>query len=175
MENLKESKELENAAESIARQVPDACGGLPEPVFALVSTLTPMVNVDLLFRDAVGRILMTWREDICGKGWHIPGGICRFKETMAERLVRTGEKELNATIAFEAKPLAVNEIILRQKFRGHFISFLYRCYLPTDYPDIEVMGDEEESYPLGKAMWHNVSPKHWVTGQESIYRGLFIR
>ena len=170
-----ESKELNNAVKTIIRHVPDARGGLPEPVFELTTTLTPMVNVDLLFRDTAGRVLMTWREDVCGRGWHIPGGICRFKETMKERLLKTGEKELNAIISFDVKPLAINEIILTQKFRGHFISFLYQCYLPEDYPDIEIIEDEEDRYPVGKMMWHSVSPKHWVRSQEAIYCGFFVK
>jgi colanic acid biosynthesis protein WcaH len=41
-----------------------------------------MVNVDLFISDDQGRVLLTWRDDeIFGAGWHIPGGMIRYKET----------------------------------------------------------------------------------------------
>jgi colanic acid biosynthesis protein WcaH len=36
-----------------------------------------------------GRTLLTWRDDESfGAGWHVPGGIIRYKETAADRIVR---------------------------------------------------------------------------------------
>ena len=60
----------------------DPNGGLPEELFLFVSRLVPMVNVDLFISDDQGRVLLTWRDDeIFGAGWHIPGGMIRYKET----------------------------------------------------------------------------------------------
>lgn len=57
--------------------------GLPEPVFEFVSSVTPMVNVDLLVRDENNRILLSWREDkFSGNVWHIPGGIIDRKSVV---------------------------------------------------------------------------------------------
>ncbi len=73
--------------------------GLPEPVFEFVSSVTPMVNVDLLVRDKDGRILLAWREDkFSGKVWHIPGGIIRFQESMETRIHKVAQQELGAEI-----------------------------------------------------------------------------
>ena len=48
--------------------------GLPEDLFLFVSSLTPLVNVDLLIRDDAGRMLLGWRHDaFYGPGWHVPG------------------------------------------------------------------------------------------------------
>ena len=59
---------------------------LGKNVFELVSTLTPMINVDLLIKNEMGQTLFSWRDDIhSGKGWHLPGGIIRLKETLEER------------------------------------------------------------------------------------------
>lgn len=43
-----------------------------------------MVNVDLLIKNvSSNETLLTWREDeYYGPGWHVPGGIVRFKETI---------------------------------------------------------------------------------------------
>ena len=80
------AKELEAAA-CVRRAAGDPSDGLPEPIFELASSIVPMINVDLFVQDRQGRILMVWREDpICGCGWHIPGGIIRFQESIVERL-----------------------------------------------------------------------------------------
>src|SRR3954451_13793393 len=60
--------------------------GLPEEFFLFLSRYTPIVNVDLLIQEAIGedrrRTLLTWRDDeTYGAGWHVPGGIIRYKES----------------------------------------------------------------------------------------------
>ena len=61
--------------------------GLPQEIFYFVSRTTPMVNVDLLIKDERKRTLLAWRNDaLAGEGWHLPGGIIRFKEKIEERL-----------------------------------------------------------------------------------------
>lgn len=161
------------AVRLIRESVGDPSQGLPEKVFELASSIVPMVNVDLFFQDDQGRILMIWREDpICGCGWHIPGGIIRFKESAEERLLRTAENEIGAQIRFDPQPMAVNQFVLPQDVRGHFISFLYRCFLPEDFRRLPV-ADPEKSYQAGDMCWHSVCPRQWVKGQKAVYGGLF--
>lgn len=136
--------------------------GLPDEVFSFVASITPMVNVDLLIKDDSGRILLAWRDDGKNFGWHIPGGIIRFKETFAERLHKTALKELNADITFDETPIRITEIFMPYQRRGHFISFLYRCYLPNNYViDNGVKNANEDGY----LMWHTVPPK-LIDGQK---------
>ena len=55
--------------------------------FLLVSQLTPLVNVELLIDDKEKGSLLTWRHDeFYGPGWHLPGGIVRFKELASTRI-----------------------------------------------------------------------------------------
>lgn len=107
--------------------------GLSEPVFLLISRLTPLVNVDLLIKDEMGRTLLTWRDDIYhGSGWHIPGGIIRVKEVIHKRIAAVARLELGCKVVFEPCPVAINECIVETRpERAHFISFLYRCKLTT--------------------------------------------
>src|SRR2546425_13357634 len=80
--------------------------GLPYELFLFVSRLVPMVNVDLLISDDQGRILLTWRDDeIHGAGWHVPGGMIRFKETAEERIRTTALDELGAEVTFDRTPI----------------------------------------------------------------------
>lgn len=161
------------AVKQVRESAGDASRGLPEEIFELASSIVPMINVDLFCRDSKGRILMIWREDpICGCGWHIPGGIIRFKETAEERIQKTAKNELGVSVQHEAEPMEINQFILPQDVRGHFISLLYRCFLPADFPDYPE-ADPQKSCRAGEIRWHSVCPRHWVTGQERAYGSLF--
>jgi colanic acid biosynthesis protein WcaH len=105
--------------------------GLPKEAFLLVSQLTPLINVDLLVRNDQGETLLTWREDeYYGPGWHVPGGIVRFKERFAARIQAVAKDELGAQVQADNTPLVMNEVMAAHRdVRGHFISLLYRCQL----------------------------------------------
>ena len=107
--------------------------GLPEPIFRLVSSITPLVNVDLLIKDKLKRSLLTWRDDnYSPAGWHVPGGIVRFKEPLADRIKAVAKGELGAEVVFDPTPLIMKEIVHpSRKERGHFISLLYLCRLTS--------------------------------------------
>jgi colanic acid biosynthesis protein WcaH len=131
--------------------------GLPEDVFLLVSRITPLINVDLLIQDDSGRTLLTWRDDeFFGSGWHVPGGIIRYKETAAERVRACAREELAADISFDPAPMFVMETILERRDRGHAISLLFRCRLLTA-PD-PAMAAGPESPSQGQWRWHEAAP-----------------
>src|SRR6478735_2874767 len=110
----------------------DTKGDLPEDVFRFVSRLTPLITVDLLIQDDQSRTLLTWRDDeFFGPGWHIPGGVIRFKESSGDRLRACAREELGADIAWDPAPLHVLELMSAQDVRGHHITLLYRCRLLT--------------------------------------------
>ncbi|OFX24720.1 MAG: hypothetical protein A2V77_14550 [Anaeromyxobacter sp. RBG_16_69_14] len=161
--------ELAELAARLLERVEDPHVGLPLDVFLLVSRLTPLVNVDLLIRNDRGQSLLTWRADeFYGPGWHIPGGIVRFKESFARRLGAVARAELGADVRFGPSPLAVNETIhpSRDK-RGHFISFLYRCELLTSPdPALQFAGGVPKN---GEWHWHDRCPENLIR-VHAIYR-----
>jgi colanic acid biosynthesis protein WcaH len=143
--------------------------GLPEDVFLFVSRLTPMVNVDLLLKNAQNQTLLTWRDDeYYGPGWHVPGGIVRYKESFATRIAVVAANELGANVVFTQTPLAMNEIMHpTRNTRGHFISFLYACTLTSSL-------DPQREYKTGKPQsgewaWHADCPENLIAVHE-IYR-----
>ena len=90
--------------------------GLPEDVFLLISQLTPMVNVELLINDKKKGTLLTWRDDdFYGPGWHLPGGIIRFKEEVLTRINKVAKSELGATVMLENSPIEVYEIMNNER------------------------------------------------------------
>jgi colanic acid biosynthesis protein WcaH len=143
--------------------------GLREDVFLFVSRVTPLINVDLLIKDERHRTLLTWREDAFHvPGWHVPGGIVRYKETLADRIAAVARGELGTRVRFEKQPLAINEIIDRSRAdRGHFISLLFECALisPAD-PGLICRGSSPRS---GQWAWHAGCPAKLISVHE-IYR-----
>ena len=150
---------LQTAIATLREAIHNPKVGLPEDIFLFVSSLTPMVNVDLLIRDEAGRTLLTWRDDpFYGPGWHIPGGIIRFKESAAERIVAVAAGELGAKLEFAPDPCKLTEIVAPSRdLRGHFISLLYRCRLLSP-PDAKRRADPS-SPKHGEWAWHQGSPE----------------
>lgn len=133
-------------------------GDLPEDLFLLISSVIPMVNVDLLIKDSQNRTLLTWRDDeIYGSGWHLPGGVIRFRETAADRVRKVARVELGAEVIFEPTPLWVAEIIHPTRdLRGHAVALLYRCELGSKLrADLEYRGGLPTS---GAWKWHAHCP-----------------
>jgi len=143
--------------------------GLPEDIFLFVSRLTPMINVDLLIKNEQKHTLLIWRDDgYWTPGWHIPGGIIRYKEKISDRINAVAECELGAAIECKEHLLSVSEIIdLAQKNRGHFISLLYECTLINQPNDkLRFKGGMPKS---GEWMWHDKCPNNLIS-VHGIYR-----
>jgi colanic acid biosynthesis protein WcaH len=164
--------DLSEIVKQLKSSLGDPSQGLPEEVFLFVAAVTPMVNVDLLIRDDGGRTLLTWRDDgFLPAGWHIPGGIVRYKETLADRIAAVAATELGTTVTFRPEPLAVKELILPDwPVRGHFISFLYDCRLSGSLP--EAMHCRGESHRAGQWAWHEKCPPGFMAVQD-MYRDFF--
>lgn len=145
--------------------------GLGEELFLKVSSLVPIVNVDLLVCDERGRFLLAWRDDPhCGRGWHVPGGCIRFRETCAERIWKVALKELGIMhVKFDAEPVKVFEIINyehrdieNQNERGHFITLVYKCYAPKDFT---LEGQSNKEGEVGFMKWFDHLPENLLSIQ----------
>jgi hypothetical protein len=112
---------------NVLYRIPNPSNGLPADVFNFILKVTPVINVDLLVRDAANRVLFSWREDEWGVGWHIPGGIIRFKELYEHRITAVARLELGTTVTAESMPCKILQLL--DEGRGHFLSLLFRCRL----------------------------------------------
>ena len=146
-------------------QIDAETDGLPEELFLFVSRITPLINVDLLIRDDDDRTLLTWRSDrFYGPGWHVPGGIIRYKETAADRIRIVAERELGAIVEFDASPIFIHESIdFSRRDRGHFISLLYKCRLASGL-DPQRRYSREVSLP-NQWEWHERCPRDLIPEQ----------
>lgn len=161
---------LEETIASLESYIADPKKGLPEEVFLLVSRLTPLVNVDLLIQNEKKETLMTWRSDGFGpSGWHLPGGIIRFKETLDYRLRAVAQKELGVEIEFDPVPLCMNEShVPTRENRSHFISFLYRCRLLR--VPAESLRYQGGALVPGVWAWHLNCPENLLPVHRRLYK-----
>ncbi|MBN1545861.1 MAG: NUDIX domain-containing protein [Syntrophaceae bacterium] len=160
---------FKKAIATIDEVVDSPTEGLPEEVFLLVSRISPLINVDLLIRNKSKQTLLTWREDgYHSAGWHIPGGIIRYKETIADRIRAVAKTELGADVESDYVLEALTEYIHpTRRNRGHGISLLYECKLtsPLDR-EMEYRGVRPKN---GEWAWHDGCPDDILSVHE-IYR-----
>ena len=174
MEVPASAADYRRAMQILESWVPSPGGGLPDEFFLFLTRFTPMVNVDLLIRDSDKGLLLTWRDDeFYGAGWHIPGGIIRYKETAEARIRATALLELGATIEYEPEPVAEEQSIeTERRERGHFVSLIYACRL-TSEPDAE-RAYRRGTPARGQWGWHTTCPPGLIPAQD-IYRRFFLR
>lgn len=156
----------------------DPVKGLGSELFLFASTLTPIVNVDLLVTNKKGEILLSWRDDPhCGQGWHVPGGCIRLNETFETRIQKTALAELGAEVSFDPAPIGVYEIFSRepragiadQRERAHFITLAFHCTLPDNYQIDPVRLTSETA---GSLCWFPELPENLLDIQQC-YRDHF--
>lgn len=147
--------------------VSDAKIGLPQELFYFVSRLTPLINVDLLIKNKNGQTLLTWRDDqFYGPGWHIPGGIIRFKESIHDRIEKVAATELGCRVNFAPEPIHARSLMNKDReIRGHFISLLYLCELNSK-PDPKIYCTSLSSPIGGQWAWHDRAPPNLIKPHE---------
>jgi ADP-ribose pyrophosphatase YjhB (NUDIX family) len=158
-----DTQKIADAVALLNECLPDPSAGLPDDVFYLISRLTPMINVDLLIVNERNEKLLTWREDqFYGPGWHIPGGIIRFKEWAEDRISKVAESELGTTVSCDVRPLLVREIMNPNRdIRGHFISMVYKCKLTSPLRDSD-QAPISDKIINGQWRWFDAMPANMI-------------
>lgn len=137
--------------------------GLPQHLFNYVSTITPMINVDIFVYSETDKTFpLIWRDDgLYGPGWHIPGGIIRFKESAKDRLKQTIINELELDPPRYYYLIEANEITNNTRdLRGHFISLLYAAKL-SDHKQ-KAKGTHEILRKNGEVCWFKEIPDNII-------------
>ena len=109
---------------------------LPQHLFDYVSSITPLISVELIITCPSGLVLLSWRDDgMYGPGWHLPGGIVRHKESLIDRIRIVALKECSIETITSCTFLQVNQVMNPHRdLRGHFITLVYGLtidYMPT--------------------------------------------
>jgi colanic acid biosynthesis protein WcaH len=105
--------------------------GLPQAVFDSLINIVPFVACELVIMDK-GGILLTWREDKFWRGWHIPGGLLRFKDSFDKRIKEVAKKELGVNIKKYKFLFPIN---YTDCSRGHAVSLVFLCQVDATPKD----------------------------------------
>ncbi|WP_049945437.1 NUDIX domain-containing protein [Butyrivibrio sp. AC2005] len=157
--------------------------GLPESLFLLTASLTPIPNVDLFVTDSNKRFLLSWRDDkYYGCGWHIPGGCIRMLETFEERVQKTAIEELGTSVICDNNPvLTVESLTVKDRFaentnlqRTHNICMLFECKLPEGY-SIDGFNAGKTEKDQGYLRWFDYLPEDFLDVQVPLYKEFIER
>lgn len=91
---------------------------LSDPDFLRIVDGTPLVSIDLILRNAEGKILLGRRTNRPAQGmWFVPGGRIRKNERVSEALLRISRRELGVEIS-QAKLIGVFDHLYPDNFLG---------------------------------------------------------
>ena len=130
------------------------CGAeLPPVLFRFVTEIVATSNVDLLVQDDSQRVLLAWREDAFGAGWHVPGSIIRHREEIGHRVRACAEDEFGCDLSVAERPVALIQIF---DDRGHSVSLCYTAELKgTQVPRL---GEDGYRPQPGNLRWFHELP-----------------
>lgn len=149
--------------------------GMPTELFLFASSLIPCANVDLFITDPEKGLLLAWRDDpYCGRGWHIPGGCLRIKESLDHRIQQTAINEIGTKVLYDRDTFLTREDIRyderpwleNQLERSHNISMLFRCRLPKEY---HITNSVTEKHTVGYLKWFKSMPNDLLPLHINLY------
>ena len=145
----------------------DGTAGIGKTLFESISRLTPAVSVELIIKSQDQQSsLLTWRDDeLYGPGWHVPGGVVRFKETLISRVDKVLKHEIGVSASKIEGPIGFHEIFNNKRdIRGHFVSFVFLVELIGAPP--EEHRAKESTPKSGCWRWFAKSPHNLISNQK---------
>ncbi len=139
---------------------------LPWPLFRFITEVTATPNVDLVVTDDDKGVLLAWRDDPFGAGWHVPGSIIRHREEIAHRLAACADDEFGCAVRVAEGPMAIIQIF---DDRGHSVSLCYKATLLGD-PGKRVV-DQHQAPAAGDLRWFSEVPDQ-LYPSHLVYRDL---
>lgn len=136
---------------SLLKKIDNPHAGFQKELFLPLIKLMPIPACELAIVNKKKQILLTWRDDAFWRGWHIPGGLMRFRETFEERIQAVAQFELGIHIDKYRFLTASNHV---DDARAHAVSLLFLCHT-ADKPK------------TGK--WFSVPPKNCIQHHAELF------
>ncbi len=134
---------------------------LPPVLFRFVTEVAATSNIDLLVLDDRQRVLLAWRQDAFGAGWHVPGSIIRHREEIGHRIQACAMEEFGCDLAVAERPVALIQIF---DDRGHSVSLCHTAAL-RGTPGQRVIPGNETPQP-GDLCWFDAPPGTWYPSHQ---------
>ncbi|MGM8885713.1 GDP-mannose mannosyl hydrolase [Psychrobacter sp. 1U2] len=124
---------------------------LSDTTFQTVIKNTPLVSIDLVIKDKLGRVLLGKRNNRPAQGyWFVPGGRVRKNESLYQAFKRLTDAELNEKISIDdASFLGVYEHLYEDSVFGskvstHYIVLGYQLTIDLDF--VMLPADQHHKY-----------------------------
>ncbi len=111
------------------------------PVFKALCKSVPMIAIDIAVMPDKDHVLLTYRDDEFFRGWHIPGSILLYKETIDHAIQRVIKSELKIKVT---KPKFLNYFSYGAN-REHGVALLFIAE-PKGYLSVK----DGKVFPLSK-------------------------
>ena len=154
--------------EGLLAKLSDRGANLPWPLFRFITEVAATPNVDLLVEDKGKGVLLAWRDDPFGKGWHVPGSIIRHREEIAHRIAMCAQDEFGCELDVADGPVALVQIF---DDRGHSVSLCFRAKL-AGVPATRVC-DRDEVPQAGALRWFGTLPEQ-LYPSHGVYRNVLL-
>jgi colanic acid biosynthesis protein WcaH len=133
---------------------------LPRADWLQVVRHAPLVSIDLILRDAQGRVLLGLRENEPARGtWFVPGGVIRKDETLDAAFTRIARTELGVALERnQARLLGVYEhhyttnFALEPGVSTHYVVLGHSLELDGEYAPADRQHRELRWWPLAELM-----------------------
>lgn len=119
-------KEIKKLSELLLK-IDNPKDGLPQNVFNSLINIIPFISCELIIRTKEG-ILLTWRNDEYWQGWHIPGGLMRFRDSFDRRIKEVAKIELGVKVKKYKFLFPINYVNCS---RGHAVSLVFLCEIDS--------------------------------------------
>ena len=149
------STEEQRTLEGLLAKLDGPGAELPWPLFRFINEVVATVNIDLLVQDDVHGVLLAWRDDPFGKGWHVPGSIIRHREEISHRIQACARDEFGCDLTVADRATAVVQIF---DDRGHSVSLCYRAMLRE--PLGRRLVNATDQLEAGDLCWFRITPSN---------------
>lgn len=127
--------------------------GLPQAVFDALCSVIPFIACEVIVMNKKGELLLTWREDQWWQGWHFPGGLLRYRETVDHRIKKIAFDELGASIT-SCKFLFPMNYTKSSRSGGISLVFLCKSSKPIQGTFFKTMPND--IIPEHRVLWKNI-------------------
>ena len=162
------SEEELQTLRGLLTKLTDRGAELPWPLFRFINEVAATANVDLLVPDPALGVLLAWRDDPFGRGWHVPGSFIRHREEIGHRLAACARDEFGCDVEVEDRVAAVIQIF---DDRGHSVSLCHRAALRGTLGR-RLVGADDEPDP-GDLRWFSTAPAN-LYPSHLVYREILM-
>lgn len=145
-------KEVEQLA-MLLKKIENPQQGLPQPVFDALCHVIPFISCELAVVNKKGELLLTWREDEWWSGWHFPGGLMRYGESVDVRIKKMALDETGIRVKKYSFLFPAN---YTKSPRANGVSLVFVCEENTSTEGKFFKNMPKDIIPEHRILWKHV-------------------